>query len=752
MRKISIPFLVLMMATTIVIGSAVSNSEAHTTPQQNSVLAYELLEFDFDVPSDITNPYDPAEADIFVTFVGPDGSTTRVPAFFMEEFEDNCITSICDVEQLRSTDVQEWRVRFTPTIVGDWAYRISGTINSAAFNGGDGTFSVIANADARGFIRVADNDRYFEFDDGTPYFPIGENLGWSWEDGGGIYKYIEWLDELAAVGANYARLNVDVPWFSGIEWTSPPGQYGAQGQRAAYRLDRIFEAAEERGIYLHVSLIWHQAFRQYPGLPVNVPTSPPRPNISADFDNHPYNSIQGGNLSGAGDILFNTLAQSWLQRRMRYMMARYAYSPAVFSWEIIDAFDRVAAFVAERDVEWLNPLHNTINEFDPNNHLISVGTRAYVPTIQNSNVADFAQITLYQRRPIEPTEDQVQLTFSSLAAVIANSDQPVLINEFSLNPWFEPAADDPSGVHIRNTIWAGIINGAAGSPMSYWWDTYIDTQNLYHILAPVSGFATGIQWNQLDLQPTEPSLIVNEDTPYEPLLIDDFNQQFLSASPDSMVYRLTADGANPPTELMSSYLYGQRFNTTNARAEVFVVNTPVNTTMSVRVRGVSPSASARLEITIDGTIALSIDLSPGTDATTFTIPLAAGAHEVTLNNTGDDWLQLESIEIADYRAPLRVFAIADKDVGTALVWIHHREYSWESIAGEQFITPQQATLVLTDMPVGEYRVEFWDTATGNVLGEDYILVEDRAVPMTIELLPIDSQLALRVLRIAGPVQ
>lgn len=748
-------WLVLGLTTLLgLLSTPVSEQNPAVARQDTQTISnYELFQIQFDVPGSYNNPYDPAEVNIYANFVAPDGTTVRIPAFYVQTYTDSCSPSTCETELLEPTGEATWEARFTPTIVGDWSYRISGTVGGENVSLAQGEFEVTPNENARGFIRIAENNRYFEFENGEPYFPIGQNLQWSWEGGGGLYTYLEWLDALAANGANYARLNVDIPWFIGIEWSSPPGQYNDAGQAAAHRLDEIINAAAERGIYLHITLIWHQSFREYTGLPVNVPTTPARPDISADFDNHPYNSTQGGNLTGAGDILYNSLAQSWLQRRLRYMMARYGYSPTIFSWEIVDALDRVAAFAPERGLEWLTQMHNTIREFDPNNHLISVGTRDFLPTIQGSPLLDFAQTTIYQRRPVEPTQDQTRLTFNTLASARVAVDKPILISEFSLNPWFEPAEDDPSGTHIRNTIWASIMNGAAGSAMPYWWDTYIDQQNLYGIYAPLAYFTQGIRWNDNNFSLIEPGLTLQTDfdeIPYEPLIINDFNPQFRSASLQGTVYELTADGAAPPTSLMSSYLYGQRFNSANAQPEVFRVTPPIDTTMTVRVRAVSPSAAARLVITIDERTALETDLSAGTDTTSFRIPLDAGSHTVVLSNPGDDWLQLEAIEIEAYRSPLRTYALADTTTGTALVWVQHRDYSWETIAGGTEITPLTGTLTLNGMPDGEYRVEFWDPFSGNVIGEELLRLNAESTgKLTIDLLPVERQLALRVLRVAG---
>lgn len=716
-----------------------------TNAQSATVPLYGLFEAAFAVRGNYTNPYNPDEINVTVTLTSPTGQTVTVPAFYTQPYRDTC-RGTCPFEQLEADGTGEWRFRFTPTELGEWRYRVSAQGGGEAVNVTSGRFEAV-ESDAAGFVRIAPNQRYFEFDNQTPYFPVGQNLGWSWEAGGGIYTYLEWLTNLADAGANYARIFIDVPWFIGLEWTSPAGQY-AVGQQAAWRFDQILEAAAEKGIYLQVVLIWDQAFREYTGVPVNVPVNPPRPDIGADFDNHPYNVRQGGSLQGPGEIFLNSIAQDWLANRLRYIAARWAYSPQIFAWEIVSNLDRIAGFTPDRDIDWLVGVIEAFQSNDPNDHLMTVSTRNVYPTLQSNPLIDFSQTQVYQARPIEQAADQATSVFASISQYRALVEHPILLNEFSLNPWFEPTADDPTGIHVQNSIWAAVFSGAAGGAMSWWWDTYIAPQNLYPLYTSLAFFADGIPWNTSIFVPTEVGFVSSTSIEYEPLRITNFNRQFRSASPDGLVYHLTADGAAPPTTQMSSYLYGQQFNTTNRRAETFIVTPPVDTTFIVGIRNVSTAADAQLTISVDGEVVFISDLSANTGETTFRLPIKAGHHKVVLENTGADWLQLEYLEISAYRSPLRSLALVDSDSGIALVWLHHRDYTWQQKQTGTTITPLNGRLDLPNMPIGVYRVEFWDTATGNVVGEDHVQVqeEDNGV-LHISLLPITSQLALRVFRI-----
>jgi hypothetical protein len=749
---IGLLLLVVLISNLLISTPSVAQSIQTHTPlpaSVNRVEIYQKYETTFNVTGEFINPYDPAQVEVLVNFTSPEGRSVIVPAFFMQEYNDICRAD-CSVEELETSGSGRWRVRFTPDEVGTWQFTAVARIGSTESMLRTGRFDV-SESSHPGFIQVAPNGRYFEFDDGTPYFPIGQNLGWSWDEGGSIYAYLEWLDRLQAAGANYARINIDVPWFIGLEWTPPVGQYGDLGQQAAWRFDTILDEAERRGIYLQVVLIWHQTFREYTGgSSVSIPRTPIRPDVSGDFDNSPYNARLSGSLQGPGDIFFNTAGQQLLQQRLRYIMARWGYSPNIFAWEIVDELDRMAAFSAERDTDWVTQMAETIQEYDPNDHLITVGMKEFNDIIEANPLLDFTQSEVYQSRPIEH-EDQVTSTLFTLFTSLYGVSHPVLLTEFSLNPWFEPAQDDPTGIHIRNTIWTAALSGTAGSAMPWWWDTYIDPNDLYSIYTPLVLYSQGIPWNKLNLQPVQPGLVANSTIDYEPLRIDGFNRQSRSISPPDTIYRITADGASPPISLMSSYLYGREFNAENSRPQTMIISPPIDTTMIVNIQNVSFAADAQLTITVDGVTVINLNLAAGTEQTSLTIPLTAGQHTVVFDNLGEDWLQIRYVEIADYRAPLRVVALADREEGIVLAWIHNRAYTWDQAQTNEPLEPLDFTLELSDMLAGVYRVEFWDTETGNVVGEERItLSSDSDRMLRIPLLPIRKQLALRIFRMAAP--
>jgi hypothetical protein len=127
------------------------------------------------------------------------------------------------------------------------------------------------------------------------------------------------------------------------------------------------------------------------------------------------------------------------------------------------------------------------------------------------------------------------------------------------------------------------------------------------------------------------------------------------------------------------------------------------------------------------------------------VPLSAGEHTITVDNLGDDWLELEYIEVGQLVAPARVLTLRDAQAGIALAWLQHRDYTWEKVAEDVAREPILFEYRLGGMPAGRYVAEIWDPLSGAVLGEELLRVgEDGLLRFT--LVPMNSQLALRAVR------
>jgi hypothetical protein len=709
-----------------------------------TIALFERFELElFDPGVAVANPYDPRQADIVAVFSSPTGKQAMIPAFWMQPYE---CQDTCAAERLRPTEGAGWRVRFTPGEPGEWTYivqrRNADTMQTLRL----GKFTVRLS-DRPGFIRVGQNRRYFAYDSGLTYFPVGINLGWSWDGANNTPGYLAWLSQLRDVGANYARLYIDVPWFIGLEWRGRAGDY-SQAQIDAWRLDTILNTAEAYGIALQLVLLWGQGYSVYQGSPVLVPSSPARPNTEADWNSNPLNDVNGGPVDTALQYFSSDAGRELARRRLRYIVARWGYSTSVFAWEIIDQLDRAVS--VDVATTWLRDTVGYLREIDPYEHLITAGVRDPArEALLEPVVLDFKEGRYYHRRPIEDTPDQISGLIGVLNPLLAAQDRPVLLTEFSLNPWFEPSADDPTGVHVRQTMWMTAFTGAGGSAMPYWWDTYLFPASLHTVAGPLAAFTRGIPFASTELAPVDLTFASSNTLSLEPYKIEGFGGTFGAPPGPDIVYRLTPDGMVPPIAQQSGYIYGLVYNAQLSRPQRYVITPPVDTTLTVNVLRGSEQASARLAILIDGQTAGEITISPGTRNVSLTVPIKAGERQVVIDNLGDDFLQLDSIEIGAYILPLRTMALADRKTGLLLAALQHRQYTWQNVAQNLAIPVINATIGVTGMPSGEYLIEQWDPFTGNVVGQETITLAANGDGMlTISLLPINSLLAVKAIRIA----
>ncbi|MAS34335.1 MAG: hypothetical protein CL610_10030 [Anaerolineaceae bacterium] len=699
----------------------------------------------FRIPVDTStyrNPFDTSDIELIGIFQSPTGDQQVIPGFWMQPYVNAC-ESPCDGYDLQTEGEPVWEVRFTPQQVGDWSYTLQVRDNGSVVAVRDGEF-VVTESDRRGFIRRGENRRYFQYENGEAYFPIGQNLKWSWTEAGGLETYDTWLRELSDAGGNYARLYIDVPWFINLEWTGSAGDYRT-AQRSAAELDLVLQRAADYGVSLQLVLLWHQSLRTYTSPPVNLPEDVSRPDVSPDWDNHPYNVLNGGPLSGPSVFFFNEDATNLFRRRLRYIVARWGYSPQVFAWEIIDEIDRTANYNPDIAASWLRSTISYIRQIDQHGHLITASSREYDPVIAENPLLDFASAQFYQRRPIESVGDQVTSVLGLIQRHIAGDFAPVMLVDYSLNPWFEPTGDDPEGIHVQNTLWAAALSGASGGAMSDWWDSYIIPQGLMRYYAPLAAFTAGIDWPNLKLQPAEAGLLTDQVNEYLPVRLNGFRRQF-AVGPETVVTRtITADGVFPALDDVPSFLYGQLYNTQFSQAQRYRVAPPVDTYLEVGIRAISTQADARLVVQIDNEMAIEVAAQAGNRNFAVRVPLLAGEHLITLDNMGDDWLELEYIEVGQLVAPARALTLRDGEAGVALAWLQHRDYTWENVADGVEITPILFDYQLGGMAAGRYVAEIWDPLNGTVLGEEILRVGDDGI-LRFELLPLDRQLAVRAIR------
>jgi hypothetical protein len=151
-----------------------------------------VVELSFTSTKTYLDPYNEIELD--VVFTGPQGQTRRVPAFW--------------------AGGQIWRVRYAPDSAGVHEYRLICTDSSnPELHGKTGAFAVDApqasdGLCAHGPLCVAQNGRYLEFADGTPFFWLGDTwwLGLCQRRGWGFEEFKTLVEDRVAKGFSVIQI------------------------------------------------------------------------------------------------------------------------------------------------------------------------------------------------------------------------------------------------------------------------------------------------------------------------------------------------------------------------------------------------------------------------------------------------------------------------------------------------------------------------------------------------------------------
>lgn len=429
------------------------------SPLQESVTLYGKFEAAIELDAVFDNPYDPDEIRVEAEFMAPSGQVIAVSGFYYQDFTYNG-------GGVSPTQDFSWRVRFTPQETGAYRYRITAIAGETTVNSEELSFEV-GPSDRPGFVRVDPrNPRYFAFDSGQPYFPIGLNMGWSLHNT--IGDYTVWLDKLQASGGNFIRVWM-FPADMAIEWIDTGlGNYGRRQSRA-YELDQVVRLAEERGIYIMLSLINHGQF--------NTATNP-------EWNQNPYNSMNGGPCAAPECFATNEDAIRFWERRLRYIVARWGYSPNIMAWEWWNEVNWTPLAGENLLGPWIERNSSLIRQMDPYGRMLThSGSLAALERVWTP--LDFTQDHFYDR-------DDFPRTFLNAVELWneAYPDKPFLAGEFGRAR--EALSYDRQGVELHIGIWSAPMNGAAGTAMSWWWDTFIHPNDLWDDLyRGVSRFFAG---------------------------------------------------------------------------------------------------------------------------------------------------------------------------------------------------------------------------------------------------------------------
>lgn len=729
---------------------------ASVLPNRTTVPRCEKFELTVDLSASYDNPFDPDQVDLAAEFASPSGKKIGVSGFFYQPYRDRNKGDDKKSPLLDADGPPCWKVRFAPTEEGAYSYALTlrnrfGDVAGEA-KWGPGKFECVPSKN-HGFIRVSPrNYRYFQFDDGTPFFAVGQNLQNDWP----CYFHSRLLAES---GCNAARVWTFCHW-TWLEWTIKADGFpswareghwmrsyagaGRYNQRIAWAADRHLDQWTRDGLWLMLCL---------GNATGNGEVSLSGKDRYDSWGGSPYNAANGGPLDEPRKFWTDERARKLYKQRLRYIVARYGYSPNVWAWELWNELGEATPEIAA----WHKEMADYLHEIDPNHHLVTTST-------WQGNMDKFA--AAWDLKEMDFTQCHHYGVLPALAPRVAGHlarwPKPHVVGEGG-GPAPSPNADDlherdacvvdPDGVEFHGSLWASAMSGAAGTTLPWWWRQRVEPRNLFYHYRAVANFVQDIPWNDARLRPIPaPVVLLVGGAPRKlsPTLIAPLGADW-GSKPKCNRFRIEPDGSLVPGMVD---LRGELFGSARGRSEwrnpvTFEMDLPEPGRFIVHVSTVMHGA---LEIRLDGKSVLRDDFPQiaGKKAERdVAVDVPAGRHEVTLDNVGADLVRFGYIVLTNHRDSARypdvdVFGLQSDDF--AALWIHNRLCQWAFQAAGIAPEPVGPTrMTLDGLQDGAYQVEWWDTYKGEITKTED--AESRNGKLDLNIPAIATDVACKIKRV-----
>lgn len=473
------------------------------------------------------NPFDPEDINIEATFTTPGGAPKVIYGFYMDDYTTS------GANWISANNDYKFRVRFAPWVIGNWTCFI--TINSPnnKFSGSYSTtglnFKCIPSGNP-GYLEVGHHKRQLRFSASQEsFFAIGQNIPWPHHgnipytntydearnrdnvfEAGEFAEHYDNVKDLGEKDGNYVRI-IMAPFGHCIEWEnlgdySDYNSYAAgipqTRQHNAYELDKIFELCHEKNVYIDLDLELQDTHKF-------------KEDSNFSWDKNPYHSITGVNVPM--DMLTNTVAIKYFERRLRYIMARWGYSTNLAVIELLSEQDGWegwnAANVTYRTamLNWHGVMATYIKDvLEERNHLIGTSFHERQPSLLSP--FNLASIDVTANNKYELARQDNLDRFKKMNShdndngskgLLVDYDKPSIFTEIGLdtrlsddgvNMVDQGDIEGCDDICFHNDMWATAFMGGYGAGINWWQDYNSDYRSNFGPIATffnIVDFSTG---------------------------------------------------------------------------------------------------------------------------------------------------------------------------------------------------------------------------------------------------------------------
>jgi hypothetical protein len=342
-----------------------------------------------------------------------------------------------------------WKFRFAPPELGEYRYEARPAPDGAVVAAGG--FRADPSPD-HGLVRIDPAEHHrLRFDDGTPFFVLGENRinvydrTWNY----GHKSAADYIATMAGYGMNTLRVFIFADCKSeSTHDHAQPGciepKLGRFDEKVAREFDAIFEAAEAHGIYVILTAF---AIGFSPG------------DSWKNWADNPYNVVNGGPATRNTEVFTRDDLRAASKRKLRYLLDRYGYSSHLLAIDLINEPEWDGQIPERIWIPWAQDLARDWKQRDPYGHLVTVGSIGLSSNIDGderplyaSPDIDLVQWHLYGAATYDPRAHADEMV--RRVRETWGFDKPIFCGEFAYGGE-DPALYD----HTHTGIWAAIFAG-----------------------------------------------------------------------------------------------------------------------------------------------------------------------------------------------------------------------------------------------------------------------------------------------------
>ena len=434
------------------------------------------------------NPFDPEQIDVSVKLIAPNGKEIVTHGFYYLPYFNNPVKDLW----IADTTSFKWRMRFAPDQIGKWEAFVTAKIKGFPDSESIFKFNCIESKH-KGLLMnshtgtKADGYLYFSETNET-FIPLGHNITTRGEDvtpsKNEMHK--NWVKQLGTNGGNFFRM--EMPAGGALpDWPIYNDYSGKLGKMYGY--DEVVELAEALEMYF-IMFRHHVEVGKQASWGVNWDC----------WTNNPYK--KSFNLGTSKDYFLNEEVIKFQKHALRYIMARWGYSPSFAFY----GYSEVDLWVEETGLEdsesfklfadWFVEMKNYIKtdlHFTSDKFICSFRSGRVISDLKHpkpaSKIFDECDVISLHTYSYKKNDNYRRFDYLKGFSDAWDNKKPVLLEEtgIELNQGIFCCTD----INFHNTIWASSFSGAMGSGLHWNWDRGIHGQGYYSEYNNLNAFFKG---------------------------------------------------------------------------------------------------------------------------------------------------------------------------------------------------------------------------------------------------------------------